>query len=295
MKVLITGANGFLGQHLIRLLLEQTGCSIVAAGRGESRLPFRDARVTYCKMNLAEPVEVYAAFDTYPPDVVVHAGAMTQVDECENNSDEAFRINVGGTTSVIVSAEKHKSFLIFVSTDFVFDGKKGNYSEEDENGFVNWYGQTKGHAENLVKQSETAWSIIRTCLVYGNAVDGRSNITSWVKESLEQNKKINVVNDQFRTPTYVEDLAKGILLVIQKKAKGIYHISGEEVLTPYEMALQVAGHLSLDKALIEKTDASSFKQTAARPARTGFDISKAKKELGYLPIPFSEGLKKMYG
>ena len=139
------------------------------------------------------------------------------------------------------------------------------------------------------------WAIIRTCLVYGNTLDGtRSNIITWVKENLEQKKKIRVVNDQIRTPTYVEDLAKGILLAIEKRAKGVYHISGNEILTPYQMAIKTAEFFSLDKNLIEEVNASNFSQIAKRPQRTGFDISKAKTELGYEPMSFEEGLEMMF-
>jgi dTDP-4-dehydrorhamnose reductase len=118
-------------------------------------------------------------------------------------------------------------------------------------------------------------------------------MVSWVQNNLSQGKPIKVVSDQWRTPTYVEDLAKGILLAIENKAKGIYHISGEELLTPYDMAMATAAYLALDSNLIEKVNASIFVQAAKRPAKTGFIIDKAKKELGFRPLSFKEGLKKM--
>ncbi len=296
MKILVTGANGLLGQHLINLLLKATNYIVIASGKGDNRLPFINDRFTYYKADLANPFDVYDLFDAAKPDIVIHAGALTQVDYCEEHQQEAFNVNQDGTCAVIVKCEQQKCFLIFVSTDFVFDGVKGNYNEEDKCGIgiTNWYGQTKWMAENLVKQSETKWAIVRTCLVYGNVLQGnRSNIVTWVKESLQQGKKIKVVNDQWRTPTYIEDLAKGILLVLEKKATGIYHISGEEEMTPYNMAIATAAYLALDKTLIEKVDATVFEQIAKRPAKTGFNITKAKKDLGFKPIDFAEGLRKM--
>jgi dTDP-4-dehydrorhamnose reductase len=132
---------------------------------------------------------------------------------------------------------------------------------------------------------------VRTCLVYGNLLKGkRSNIISWVKESLEQGKTIQVVSDQLRTPTYVEDLAKGIALIIDKKATGIYHISGRDLLTPYDMAIKTANKFQLDTSKIVKVDASTFKQPGRRPLKTGFIIDKARKELGYEPRSFEEGI-----
>jgi dTDP-4-dehydrorhamnose reductase len=159
---------------------------------------------------------------------------------------------------------------------------------------VNYYGSSKLAAEKAVMETDLNWCIIRTVLVYGNILTGnRSNIISWVQENLTAGKNIKVVSDQWRTPTYVEDLARGILLVIEKNATGIYHISGDEMLTPYDMAIATANYLGLDKTLIEKVDASMFKQPAMRPAKTGFVIDKAKRYLGYKPLSFDEGLRKM--
>jgi|KBSMisStandDraft_5_1062788.scaffolds.fasta_scaffold00419_8 dTDP-4-dehydrorhamnose reductase len=293
MKVLVTGANGLLGQHLVKELL-QAGFHVIAAGKGESRLPEHE-RLSYVKMDLREPFDVYHVFDLHHPDTVIHAGAMTQVDECEVNETRSFETNYGGTSSILVCCEEAKAFLIYISTDFVFDGLSGPYKEEDEPSPVNWYGKTKQMAEDIVMHAQTPWAIIRTVLVYGNSLDGtRSNIITWVKSKLEQGEKIKVVNDQFRTPTYVEDLVKGIILVIRKKAHGIFHISGSDFLTPYQMAIKTAGYFGLNEDLIEEVDASIFSQHARRPPKTGFIIDKARKELGFEPMSFDQGLKKMF-
>ena len=294
MKILVTGANGLLGQHLIQLLLTSTTHDVIASGKGPNRFPFKHERLIYQSADLAEPFDVYDLFDKCQPDIVVHAGALTQVDYCEENQEEAFKVNYNGTCSVVVKSESQQCFLIFVSTDFVFDGLNGPYKEEDEVHDVNWYGQTKWMAENVVKECTTDWAIVRTCLVYGNNLnEGRSNIINWVKENLEQGKKIKLVSDQFRTPTYVQDLAKGIVLIIEKKTKGIYHISGEEMMTPFDMAIATAAYLGLDNSLIEKVNADTFSQPAKRPLKTGLIIDKAKRELGYAPCSFKEGLKRM--
>ena len=293
MKVLITGANGLLGQHLIKLLLENN-YQVVATGRGEPRLPFEpSASFVYHSMDITNAMQTFGVMRSEKPDVVVHAAAMTQVDDCELNPQQCERINVQGTSQILTDAETFSSHFIYVSTDFVFDGEKGNYSEEDETLPVSLYGFTKMQAEAMVQTSDIPFAIVRTCLVYGNVLMGtRSNIITWVKESLKQGKKIKVVTDQMRTPTYVEDLAKGILLIIQKKAEGIFHISGKDWLSPYDMAIKTAEWFKLDKYLIEKTDTANFKQPGRRPLKTGFVIEKARKELGYEPMSFDEALKK---
>ena len=295
MKALVTGANGLLGQHLVKLLIEKN-YEVAGMSRGACRLPFKNnENFNYFDVDLNDEEKMRSVIESTKPSVIVHAGAMTQVDECELNHNACDLANIYGTVNVIKAAESLAHHFIYISTDFVFDGLKGNYTEEDQTGPVNYYGHTKFRAEELVRQTSMDWVIVRTCLVYGNTLDGtRSNIITWVKENLEQKNKIRVVNDQIRTPTYVEDLAKGVLLAIEKRVKGVYHISGDEILTPYQMAIKTAEFFSLDKNLIEKVDASIFSQVAKRPQRTGFDISKAKNELEYQPMSFSEGLERMF-
>jgi dTDP-4-dehydrorhamnose reductase len=131
-------------------------------------------------------------------------------------------------------------------------------------------------------------------LVYGGKVPGgRPNFIQWVKDKLSAGEKIKVVDDQLRTPTYVEDLAKGIILVLLKHAKGLYHISGREMCTPYQLAVLVANYTGADISLIEKVSAETFKEPATRPLKTGFIITKAVKELGYVPVKLEEGVKRV--
>ncbi len=297
MKILITGSNGLLGQHLVNMLIETTTYEVVATGKGDCRLPFKSTSLfNYYPLDITDGVAVQTFMKLHKPDVVVHAAAMTQPDPCELDPIGCWEINVTATRFLIDAAEEVKAFFIFLSTDFVFDGLNGPYTETDIPGPVNYYGSSKLAAEKSVMESSVLqWAIVRTVLVYGNILVGnRSNVISWVKENLEQEKPIKVVGDQWRTPTYVEDLAKGIILVIQKKATGIYHISGEEGLSPYDMAVATADYLHLDKSLMTKVDASIFTQPARRPLRTGFIIEKAKKTLGYKPLSFKDALMKMY-
>jgi dTDP-4-dehydrorhamnose reductase len=245
-------------------------------------------------MDITNALQVYSVLHKEKPDVVVHTAASTQVDDCEKYPTQCEAINVHGTSQVLTDAETFSSHFIYVSTDFVFDGEKGDYSEEDEPNPISWYGFTKMQAEGMVQTSTIPWTIVRTSLVYGHVLQGiRSNFISWVKESLEQGKAIKVVSDQWRTPTWVEDLAKGILLIIEEKAEGILHVSGKDKLSPYLMALQTADYFQLDTTNIEKVDAATFTQPGRRPLKTGLVIEKARKVLGFEPVSFEEGLKLM--
>jgi dTDP-4-dehydrorhamnose reductase len=294
MKILITGANGLLGQHLVKLLLDTTTHDIIATSKSEPRFVIQDCRLHYYSLDITDGMAVNLLLEKIQPDTIVHCAALTQVDECEQQPIKAWEINVTATRFIVDAAKNINAFLIFVSTDFVFDGMNGPYKEEDGVNPVSYYGSTKVAAEKAVAESGLKYAIVRTCLLYGNILFGtRSNIISWVKENLEQEKKIKVVSDQWRTPTYVEDLAKGILLIAEKKAVGLFHISGADFLSPYEMAMATAAYLNLDASLIEKVDVSVFSQPAKRPATTGFIIDKAKLVLSYSPVSFAEGLKKM--
>ena len=297
MKILLTGSNGLLGQHTIKLLLETTTHEIIATSRGENRLPFTSSeRYKYFSLDITDGIAVNDFILLSRPHVIIHAAAMTQPDLCEENEVECWNVNVTATRFLTDAAEKVNARFIYISTDFVFDGLHGPYKETDGPNPVNYYGSSKLAAEKSVMTSKLKWAIVRTVLVYGNILVGnRSNIISWVKENLESNHPIKVVSDQWRTPTYVEDLAKGILLVLEKNATGIYHISGEEGLSPYDMAVATADYLHLDKSLMTKVNADTFIQPARRPLRTGFIIDKAKQELGYQPISFNESLKKLLG
>ncbi|MBX3241253.1 MAG: SDR family oxidoreductase [Chitinophagaceae bacterium] len=294
MKILITGTNGLLGQYLVRDCV-QKGYTVVATGRGECKLS-RDTlgNAVYKKMDITDKVAVETVLMETRPDIIIHAAAMAQPDACELDRAACSVTNVEATRYICDVAESINAKVIYISTDFVFDGKSGPYNEEGIPDPVNYYGQSKLDAEKIVQQLPK-WTIVRTILVYGNILTGaRSNIVTWVKDNLEKGNNIKVVNDQVRTPTYVEDLSRGILLVVEKDAEGIYHISGKEVFTPYEIALQIADFFGLDKSLMEKVDASVFTQPAVRPLKTGFIIEKAEKELGFNPVSFKEGISKIF-
>jgi len=291
-KILLTGANGFLGHYLTAQLLQKK-YQVIATGKGESRLPFAHLQhFEYSTMDFTDPNQVEKVFDKYQPDFVVHAGAMSKPDDCELQQELARRINVEGTGLLLQNATKYKAAFLYVSTDFVFDGDKGMYDEKDTPNPINYYGKTKLEAEVLVQAYSYHWAIARTVLVYGKPLTGRSNILTIVKEKLKKGEEYSVVSDQLRTPTYVEDLAIGIILMIEKKATGIYHLSGADILTPYDMACAVADYLGLNPSLLKKVTAASFSQPASRPLKTGFNIDKASRELGFEPVSFETGLRK---
>jgi dTDP-4-dehydrorhamnose reductase len=289
MKILVTGANGLLGQKLSALLMSDKNVTPVLTAR--EKLYFPQHRGEFRSMDITDARATMEVIRSVKPDVVINTAAMTLVDQCETQQDLCWKNNVTAIENLIAACASSNSHLIHVSTDFIFDGSNGPLDESAIPNPVNFYGKSKAAAEKLLMDSDTTWAILRTVLVFGITHDlSRSNIVLWVKENLEKGKSIKVVNDQWRTPTLAEDLAMGCYLAAKQNAKGIYHISGKDFMTPYDIAIATAEFFSLDKSLIIPADSSTFTQTAKRPAKTGFIIDKAKKDLGYNPHSFKEGL-----
>jgi dTDP-4-dehydrorhamnose reductase len=293
MKILITGGNGLLGQKLAANLEAKPENQVILTGRRANAGMKLPAHFIFEECDITEGEAFLKLVVKHHPDAIIHGAAMTNVDECELNPVECQAINVEGTRNVVLACNAVGAHLVHVSTDFIFDGEDGPYLEDAKPHPISVYGQSKLDAEEIVqKECKGLWAIARTVLVYGIAPGlSRSNIILWVKSSLEQGKKIQVVDDQFRTPTLAEDLALGCLLMVEKKASGIFNISGKDFLTPYQMANMTADFFKLDKSLITKASSATFTQPAKRPPRTGFIISKAENELGYSPFSFQEGME----
>lgn len=292
MKILLTGSNGLLGQKLVALLHQEPGVALVATARGANRLADLYPEVRFVPLDVTDAGQVRQVLADEQPTHLIHTAAMTQVDECELNQAACWTQNVTAVEYLASTCADLGIHLIHLSTDFIFNGQEGPLAEDAEPDPISHYGASKLAAERLVRATPgLRWAIARTVLVYGTVHGGgRSNIVLWVRDSLRKGQKIKVVSDQWRTPTLAEDLALGCWLLALHSAQGIYHISGRELLTPYQMAQQVAAFFELDATLLEQVDASTFTQPAKRPPRTGFLIEKAGQDLGYQPRTFKEGI-----
>lgn len=276
--------------HLLHQPENKDRYEAIASSRGDNRLA-EIPDLSYQSLDICNREMVAEVVGKIQPDVIINTAAMTQVDLCESEREKCWQLNVESVEHLVSAARENDSFLLHLSTDFIFDGQDGPYPEEARANPLSYYGESKLASEKVLIESDISWAIARTVLVYGITESmSRSNIILWVKKSLEAGKDIHVVTDQWRSPTLAEDLAKGCLLIAEKEAKGVFNISGKDFLTPYEIALATADFFQLDKSLIHPTDASRFSQVAKRPARTGFIINKAREELGYAPRSFEEGI-----
>ena len=291
MKVLLTGANGLIGSRIVRILLQQAGVEVLATGKGACRLS-QTQDLQYFSFDLTREEEVVDVFNSFEPDTVIHCAAISHVDQCEQNPAECWKVNVKATEFLLKAAAKFKAHFIYFSSDFVFEGVKRVYNEDDLREPVNYYGQSKVAAENLVRAYPNSKAIIRTILVYGVSESiSRSNLILWVKKSLENKKPIRVAKDQFRMATWVDDLALAACKIACNKKEGVFHVSGSQYLSVYEMAVKIADFYNLNTDLIEPVLTSELSEHTPRPLSTGFDLKKTEELLGRMTLSFEEGLK----
>jgi dTDP-4-dehydrorhamnose reductase len=290
-KILVTGSNGLLGQKLVALLASDNEIELIATSRGGNRI-LKVTGFTYESMDITSAKDVMRVFGKFKPEVVINTAAMTNVDACESDKKECWLLNVTAVEHLIAASKKHETHLIHLSTDFIFDGEAGPYKETDKPNPLSYYGESKLAAEKLLQNATCTWAIARTIIVYGIVEDmSRSNIVLWAKGALEKKQKLTIVNDQFRSPTLAEDLAKGCVLIAKKQAVGIYHLSGKDTMSIVDLVRRVAKYYKLDESYIEEITTASLNQAAKRPPKTGFILDKAVKELGYNPVSFEEGIK----
>lgn len=289
-KILITGSNGLLGQKLVYQLLKDKTHHIVATAKGENRLKLQEG-YKFISLDITSRELVDKVISSEKPDVVIHTAAMTNVDQCEKEMDAADLLNVRSVEFIVDACVKNNAFLVHLSTDFIFDGANGPYKENDAPNPLSFYGMTKLKAEEVIMNSRVKAAILRTVLVFGIVDDmSRSNIVLWAKEAFEKGTSINVVDDQFRTPTLAEDLAQGCLLAAENKIKGVFNISGKDFMSIYELVERVGKFWNLDTSNMTRVSSETLNQPAKRPAITGFDLTKAIGILGYNPHSFEEGL-----
>ena len=293
-RVLVTGANGLLGQALVRRLCREREYDVLATARDDAPR-FELESCGYAPLDVTQPAEITQIFEDFTPNVVVNCAAMSDVAECDEHRSEAWATNARAVKTLAKRCREHRARLVQVSSDFVFNGKRGPYDEEARPDPVNYYGRTKLAGENAVREAgRSNWAIARTVLLYGTGQDlTRSNIVLWIVDQLSDGDPLHIVDDQYRTPTHVEDLADGIERLIRQDETGIYHLSGPDLVSIYELACTVAEVFGLDASLIEPVSSDFFEDDVERPPRTGFVLDKAKADLDYDPRSLEDGLRDL--
>lgn len=288
-RIVVLGSNGFVGQNLVRIIQALPNTfELIAVSRSTENL---SAAKNYNAFDCLDSSLLQRFLSAVQPDVIVNLIALSQVDQCEENEAECFAINAEFPKVLASFCKQNAIKLVHLSTDFVFDGKRGMYRENEPPQPISQYGKSKVLGEKHVLETLHDALVIRTVLVYGWAtLKHRTNILSWLINQLIAGKSVHMANDQFRTPTFVEDLCQGILLGIEHNSKGILHISGKDYLSVFDFANKIAEAFQLDQSLIQPSQTNQIGHSGQRPLITGFDLSKAVDELGFEPKSISEAL-----
>jgi dTDP-4-dehydrorhamnose reductase len=294
--VLITGAHGFLGQHVLRTFLDETNCDLVITAR-EEKLLFSDIVeepriLAYHQLDVTDRLAVKDAIAMFRPDVIIHCAGLVDVDKCEIERELAWKTNVRSVEYLIEAARKSDARIVHISSDYIFDGLKTPYSEGSVPNPLNYYGRTKLASENALRSSGVQHCIIRSAFFYGVEVQGKPNFTSNVINALTRNDTFDAYEDLYAPPTLVDDIAYAVIRATEYRKTGIYHIAGPDMVSRFEFANRIAIMFRLNPALVKAVHYSA-EGRAERPRHSSFVTLKAQTELGLRITGIDEGLQVM--
>ncbi len=288
-RILIIGSNGMLGQTLVKFALNKNYTVLAASFEDESFIE----NLMYIKLDISNESLVSDLILNTKPEIIINTAAYTNVDKSEIEKEAAFNINVNGVKYLSYYANKINAHLIHISSDYVFDGLNGPYTEDDKPNPIGYYGLTKLLGENEIKNNTQKYTIIRTNVLYGPAKYGRNDFVKWVYNSIKENKNIKIVTDQINNPTYLNDLANAILTIIENEIYGLFNIGGKEFLSRYDFTLKIADYFRLDKNLITPILTRDLNQLALRPLKSGLITKKANTFFNFVPTDLEKTFEEM--
>lgn len=289
-KILITGGSGLVGSYFCKL-------DVLIQNYDIHTIDHTQAATTMGKSFSADLTDPTGTFKNIlhdvKPDVIVNLAAMTNVDECEVQRDIADKINHLAVREIARYLESNNDcFLVHVSTDYVFDGDRGNYKEEDKTNPLGWYGMTKLLGEQeLINCNSKNWCIARTSTPYG-IHNKKQSFPIFVIKSLSEKKEVKTLQDQITSPTYAGNLAEMLLEIVENRLNGIIHVSGSTQSSRYDQALEIADAFGLDKSLIKPSMMADMNWKAKRPKNSSLNVDRASDILSKKPVSFKEGIAR---
>jgi len=288
MKLFVTGASGLLGTRLCELAIKKN-YKVYSAYSQHKPLygtPF--------KLDIFDKKADEEILEKIKPDAVVHAAALSDVDKCEKEKDLAWKVNAEATAEIARLCVRHDAFLVYVSTDYIFNGEKGSYKETDKPAPINHYGFTKLKGEEFVKESNAEYCIARSSVIYGAIpAAGKANFALWLMDKLKRKEEAKIVTDQWNSPTLNTNLAEMILEIVERKITGTFHLAGATRLSRYEFAKSIAEKFSLVTTFIKPVSSEAMQWVAERPQDSSLNVDKANLTLKNKPMQMSEALGKM--
>lgn len=289
MRIFIAGANGLLGQTIVSIFTRESDNELITSGIEPN--PLIDLGHQYEKLDITNKEDVKKVIGFYEPKIIINCAAFTDVDKCETERELCWKINVDAVKNLIIAARSNNSKLVHYSTDYVFDGKSGPYTELDKPNPISFYGRSKLAGENALITSGVNYLILRTMVLFGIGNNIKPNFALWMIDKLKNEQPINIVTDQIGNVTMSDDLAYGTLKAIEKGCTGIYHIAGLDIISRYNFALKVCEVFKYKKMLVSKILTSELNQPAPRPLNSGLVTLKAQTELGFKPMDSLEALR----
>lgn len=288
-KILITGANGLLGQAVVNIFERESDYELIQSSIEDK--PFVSYGSKYLKLDVTNKEDVKNAVKKYQPNIILNCAAFTDVDKCETERELCWKLNVDAVKNLIIASRINDAKIIHYSTDYVFDGKHGPYDETATPNPISFYGRSKLASENALITSGADYAIIRTMVLYGNGVYIKPNFALWLINKLVSKEQISIVDDMYGNSTISDDLAYGSLKLIEKNCKGIYNIAGRDIESRYEFTMKLCEVFKFDKSLVKKIKTKDLNQPAPRPLNSGLITLKAETELGFKPMDTYEALR----
>ncbi len=285
MRVLVIGASGFIGRYLARRLGLLPGMETFCSYRTR---PPGDDRNHWYQVELTDPVALDKVFGMIRPDRVVHLAAMADVGTCEREQETATAVNVGATSEIVKLCLSGGARLLYVSTEYVFDGSQGFYREDDVANPTTHYGRTKREAEQVVATLDAYGASLRTSIVYGWPAPGRRNFVTALADRLRRGEAYHGGTGVMRSPVYVEHLVDGVARLVEEFHPGIHHLAGSDWVSMYDFARAVAREFGLDQGLVMPAEGDPDSLD-----RLGLDCEQTMRRLGLESHSLAEGLVAM--
>ena len=286
-RVLVTGGNGLLGTKTLGLLLAQGRQPVSASLEPECLNRFL-GDFPYFQLDITDARAVSDLVADIRPEAVIHTAAFTAVDACETQRELSWRVNVDGTANVAAACREASVRLAHVSTEYVFDGESGPYTEEDIPHPISYYGLSKLESEKAVRERCSDWAIARTTVLFGEAPNVRPSFVAWLVDKLGKGETVRVVDDQIGSPTLADNLAEMLLAVLDSDRQGIYNTVGDSIIDRHSFAVIAAKRFGLDPNLIQRIKTSELNQPAARPLKAGLIMEKFKKDFPAVAVLTAE-------
>lgn len=281
-RLLITGSSGFLGSTIAR----RTAADFEVFGVDYSSKQVPNS----LPLDIRNRQQVITSFQKIRPALVVHTAALVNVDYCQDHAEEAWMTNAEGTENVAIAAKEAGAKLVYISTDSVFDGKRGMYTEEDKPNPINIYARAKLEGEKRVKRHLADSLIVRTAFYGWSPSRSKASLAEWVISGLRQNEPRQMFTDVFFTPIFIDNLVEAIIDMHRRGLSGIYHVGGSERCSKYDFGLQIAGAFGLDRKLIEPISIEQAKLKAPRPKDVSLNVTKASSAINTSLLDVREGI-----